>query len=457
MAGIGFELRKVLRRNTLGSTVAAYTYAGVIGAGPLVLSIIGILLIGFWGLSTSGAEQAVAQFQVSVTYLIAASLVLTGSVQLAFSRYMSDRLYEDDPERILPAFNAVTLIVTLASGAFAWTMAFTIFSEQSTIYRVLMLTGFVLLSNIWLAIVFLSSIKQFRSILVVFFIAYVVTVLAAGSFRHHGVEGLLGGFVLGHLLLLAGLLALIYRRYRCTRYMTWDVVHLRVAYPGLMLVGLLFNAGVWLDKVIFWFAPTGHDVIGPLRASVIYDIPVFISYLCLIPGMAVFLLRLETDFVDHYDAYYRAIKSGGTLNMIRDRRKSMVRSARTGLYEILKIQTVVILLVFAFGDEVLELLDISTLYAPLLRIDVIAASMQILFLGVLNIFFYLDQRKTVLLLTALFVFLNGVLTWLTLVIGPDVYGYGFAVALIVVVTLGVSILDRCFRDLDYQTYMLQKA
>ena len=34
MAGIGFELRHMLRKNTLTSIFQAYTYAGVIGSGP---------------------------------------------------------------------------------------------------------------------------------------------------------------------------------------------------------------------------------------------------------------------------------------------------------------------------------------------------------------------------------------------------------------------------------------
>ena len=47
MAGIGFELRHMLRKNTLLSLVQAYAYASVIGSGPWVFSIVGILLIVF--------------------------------------------------------------------------------------------------------------------------------------------------------------------------------------------------------------------------------------------------------------------------------------------------------------------------------------------------------------------------------------------------------------------------
>ena len=47
MAGIGFELRKLLKKDSLLGLVQAYAYAGVIGSGPWVLSIVGMLLIGF--------------------------------------------------------------------------------------------------------------------------------------------------------------------------------------------------------------------------------------------------------------------------------------------------------------------------------------------------------------------------------------------------------------------------
>ena len=71
MAGIGFELRKILRKDTLFGVLRAYAYAGVISSGSWILSIIGILLIGILSLPFVIPGVQVAQFQVSVTYLIA--------------------------------------------------------------------------------------------------------------------------------------------------------------------------------------------------------------------------------------------------------------------------------------------------------------------------------------------------------------------------------------------------
>ena len=63
MAGIGFELRHMLRKNTLLGLMQAYTYASVIGSGPWVLSIVGILLIGIFSASVVVSATLVTQFQ----------------------------------------------------------------------------------------------------------------------------------------------------------------------------------------------------------------------------------------------------------------------------------------------------------------------------------------------------------------------------------------------------------
>ncbi len=75
MAGIGFELRKMLRRDSLSGMLSAYAYAGVISSGPWVLSILGILLIGLLSIGFVIPRMLITQFQVSVTYLIAGSLI----------------------------------------------------------------------------------------------------------------------------------------------------------------------------------------------------------------------------------------------------------------------------------------------------------------------------------------------------------------------------------------------
>lgn len=56
-------------------------------------------------------------------------------------------------------------------------------------------------------------------------------------------------------------------------------------------------------------------------------------------------------------------------------------------------------------------------YLRLFYIDVVAAGLQVLLLAILNIFFYLDQRRITLILSVVFLLANSVFTLLTQISG----------------------------------------
>ena len=456
MAGIGFELRKILKRDNLLSLMQAYTFAAVISSGPWVLSIVGILIIGVLSYAIVVPDFLIVQFQVSITYVIAISLIFTGPFQLAFTRFTADRLFEKNSNVILTNFHAVTLSITVVGGIVGVLCVMFVFPNQSVMYRLLLLAAFVIMCNIWIATIFLSGMKQYREIVAMYFFGYALTIGSALILRNFGLEGLMGGFVIGQSALLTGMVVLILRGYPAEKFISFEFFDRKLMYPSLLLIGFLYNLGVWFDKFLFWYTlDTSQAIIGPLRASVIYDLPVFLAYLSIIPGMAIFLLRMETDFVEFYDQFYDAVRNGGSLETIEECRNGMVETIRLGIFEIVKIQTIATLLLIVIGEVVLVWLGISTLYLPLLYIDVIAAGLQVVLLGILNVFFYLDKRRIVLALCAGFVLLNAVLTMISIRLGPAFYGYGFALALLIVVLAGFAMMRKKLAVLEYETFMLQ--
>lgn len=456
MAGIGFELRKLLTRNSFTGLLQAYTYAGIISAGPWVLSIVGILIIGILSIGLVTPAAAVVQFQVTITYVMATSLILTGLVQLAFTRFIADRLFEKKTDWVLPNFNGLLLVVLIVSSVLGLLTVVFLFPHQSVLYRLLLLAAFVILCATWIAAVFLSGMKKYNEIVLVFLLGYAVVVGAALYFRSFGLEGLMGGFVLGHLLLLGGMMERVYREFGSNRGVSFELFRPRAMYRSLLFTGLFYNAAIWADKFIFWFTPeTSQAVIGPLRASVIYDLPIFLAYLSIIPGMAVFLVRIETDFVEYYDKFYNSVREGAPLSTIEHTRNRLVRSARQGLLDITKIQSITVVIIIAVGEQLLHWLGISQLYLPLLYIDVIATAMQVVLLGILNILFYLDKRRIVLVLTGLFMVTNILFSWISIQLGASFFGYGFALSLLLTVIVGLWWLNRRFDNLEYETFMLQ--
>ena len=430
--------------------------------GPWLLSIMTILAIGLLGRGAV-VPAALTQFQTAVTYLIGASLILTGVLQLSLSRYAADRIFERKHALVLPNLLGALLLTSLAAcaiGALITLLAF----PPATIapvtaigaLRALLVACFVTLCDTWLVVIVLSSLKRYGQILAAFAAGYGLTLAAALLLRGLGLCGLLLGFLLGQALLLFALLGLVLRAFPAPSLCSLDFLRRGRIYPSLVATGFLYNLAIWADKILFWYNPaTSEPVLGPLRGSLIYDLPIFLAYLSIIPGMGVFLVRVETDFAEQYEAFYHAVREGDTLAHIEARKDLMVEAVQRGLYEIFKVQGLTVIVLLLLGESLLAALGISPLYARLFYVDLCGAAVQVLLLAILNVFFYLDQRLIVLFLSALFLALNVALTLLTQRLGPIFYGYGFAVSVTLTSLLGLALLSRKLDRLEYETFMLQ--
>lgn len=456
MAGIGFELRKILSRKGYARLLEAYIYAGVISSGPWLISIVGIALIGILSLNLVVPKVFLQQFQVSVTYLFVFSLILSGMFQFSYVRYIADRLFERRTDMVLPTFAATMLVLTCVSLLTGVVVFFGFFPEATLFYRILMISSFVILCNTWIAVIFLTGMKKHREIAWLFLVSYTILTILAVALSSYGSDGLLAGFWVGQVLLLTGVLRLIVINYPSRTLLSADFFRRIGEYRKLVIVGFLFNLGIWIDKIMFWYyQPTSDHLIGLFRFSPIYDFPIAVAYLSIFPGMAAFLLRIETDFVEYYQKFYDAVRDGGTLDHIQAMRNEMVWSIQQGILEIIKIQLLAMLCFFAAGAYVLDLMGIPKLHHPLLYIDLVSVSLHVVMVGLLSVFFYLDAQATVLKLSGLLLVLNALLTAVSMHLGPFYYGYGFAVALLIVSTIGMMDLEKRLDRLEYITFMLR--
>lgn len=421
-----------------------------------MISILGVLIVGKLSLMAGVPPKEVQQFAVSATYLMGASLILTGLLQLLFTRFVADRLFENKREVVIANLLGVLSLVTVVSGvsgAFIVTLAF----SQPLLYRLLMLVCFVALCDLWIVVVLLSGLKAYRMVLIVLFIGYSMSIGISYLLHPFGLVGLLGGFTLAQAVMFFLLLALVIRNYKADRLISFAFLRSDQSYYTLMFTGLFNNVAIWADKFIFWMNPnTSEQIIGPLRASLIYDLPIFLAYLSIIPGMGVFLMRMETDFAERYEEFFDSVREGGSLQQIYLLKDRMVFSLRQGIYEIFKVQGLTVLGLILAGPSILRFFGISHLYIQLFNIDLVAVGMQMVLMGVLNAIFYFDYRNIALILNLMFATLNILLTMLTMVMGYNFYGYGYALATSITTFVGLMALLHKMDRLEYETFMLQE-
>ncbi|OAN13078.1 histidine kinase [Photobacterium jeanii] len=457
MAGIGFELRKILKKNTLLSMLEAYGLAGLISSGPWVLSILALLAIGIFSIGWVFPTYVIVQFLVLVTYLMAGSLIISGLFQLLLTRFISDLLFSKQEHRIVPNLLGSMLVTSVLAGLVGGGILAMSHNIEPAV-KVTIFTSLVLLCNQWLILIFLSGMKEYYRIFLTMMFSYGLMVALSFIFTSKGLLGLMLIFTSCQAVLTFAFLYHVIRDFPANQLVSFEFLNKKKTFFSLIFCGFFYNLGVWLDKFVFWFRDeTSHQVIDLFRASYIYDLPIFIAYLAIVPGMAVFMLRMETDFADACLNFYESVREGATLQSIYLLKDKMVLACRQSIYEIFKVQGMTLALLLLWAEDILVALNIDLSYLHLLYVDLVGVSLQVLVMSILNVMYYLDKRYSALILTIFMALSNYVLAHLSIEMGPVFYGYGFAVTMLLTTIIGLVMLDRQFNDLEYRTFMLQRT
>jgi len=466
MAGIGFQLRQILEEKSLASVFKAFGYSAVLSSGPWVISMIIILGIGLSNIYLFGANQEdTTMLKASVTYVsaLAISSIYTGFFQLPFTRFIADRIYESRYYLVLPNFLGILVVVIGIAILIGFGLGIFLFSTQSNLFILLYGTLFVILSCVWMANILAASLKLYKLVILFYLLGYVAIYICALFLHEWGVVGLLVSFIIGNsvifFLLFFGIVYFFPSfNPKNKNFIRFDMFTQSFGkfYWKLAYSGMLYNIAIWIDKVIFWVSPVvGYVVIDRLHASMIYDFPIFLAYLSIIPGMAIVFYRLEVDFASAYEGFYRAINKHGTLREIKRHKQGMIDAIKLSIREILFVQGMFNIFLFLGAEELFGLLMLPKLYLPLFYVDVVGVQLQLGFMSILAFLYYLDRQKEALLYTLLFVLLNALLTWISIQLGPYFYGYGFSITLLILFVASIHTLNKILQELDYETFMLQ--
>ena len=455
MAGIGFELKKILKKGRLTSLILAVGYSTALSSGPWIISILAIIVSAFLIYPFVKEKNIIMQFHISITYTIALSLIISSPFQLLFTRYVADRHFEKKFEKILSNFLGVISLSMIIGLVFSSLIA-SLFKDTDPLYKISFVSTITILSGFWIATTLLTSFKSYRYIFFSFILGYGIVLGLIPLMSKYSISGLMISFFLGQSAIFLMLLGRIIYEHPSNRGIEFEFLNKRYTYPSLALIGLFYNAGIWIDKFIFWFSPlTGKQVLGPLRASVVYDIPIFLAYLAIAPGMGIFFLKLEGEFAESYEKYYRAVTGRDSLFKIYTMAMEMITSARTIILDVLRVQGIASIAIFLFEKSLFGIFKLSLLYIPLFNVLLTGTFVQLVLLSVLGLLFYYDLRAYALCVSFVFFVLNATLSYISVHLGPYFYGYGYTISLIFSSIIGIALLRRFLHEIHYRTYMLQ--
>ncbi|MCX8060646.1 MAG: exopolysaccharide Pel transporter PelG [Aquificaceae bacterium] len=454
MAGIAFELKKILRKRGLSAVVAAFGYSFALSSGPYFITIMSLILVNFFAYSFVERREELTQFQVAVTHLIAFSLILSGFSTLYLIRFLADMIFLKRTESIIP--NMMGAVLINMSVGFVLSFFFSMFvlaPHTGCLFAMAFNFSFTVLMGLWTLNTILTGFKSYKYILFSYAVSYLLFIALSFLLVYFGLFGLMSAFALSNSLLFSLLISYILRNYYSNTLLSFDFLK-EEKYRNLIITGFLYNFGLWADKLVFWYNPnTSTPALGPLNYSVVYDIPIFLAYLSIAPGISAMFLKVEWEFAEHYDRYYKAVREGATLDRIYLYGDELIRAARGVLLDTFRIQFIFSIFVVILQEPLFTLFKLPKVYIPLFNILLLGTSLQVVLLSLVALMFYFDRLKYALYTTAVFAVSNLTLSLLSIHLGPYFYGYGFAVSVFLSIAVGVVLLRRFLHEVHYYTFM----
>lgn len=454
MAGIGFLLREWVNQKGVGQWFIIYAYSALIFSGPWLISNLSLGALSIFAIA-SLQEIEVRIFTVIIVYTYCFSLITTGVIQLGTTRYISDQLFMSRDEKVIPAFIGslvVTSVMQTMTGAIAL-----YFIDMAIVFKVATLGLYVTVSMIWIEMLFLSSTKEYNAILLSFLIGYLSSFLLALGFGIlFKLEGMIIGFLCGQVILFTLLSYRILSEYSFRMNLDFEFLSFLKKYPSLAFIGLFYNGAIWVDKIIFWYSHDGLHIHSYFYTHFPYDSAMFISYMSIIPTLAIFMLRIETIFYIKYKNYYGAILQRAPLDQIIKRKQEMLDTLKDAAWSVMLFQGSVSLGVFILMPYIVALFGIDPDQTPVFRVAVIGVFFHACLLVLLILFLYFDFRGFTLFLSFMFLVTNSGLSILSIYLGKEWHGFGYTIACLTTLIAGFALFMNRMNNLEYLTFMRQR-
>ena len=457
MAGIGFELKKLFRRKGIFASFRAYGYAGVICTGPMLLGVLLLLGVMFLCNLYNVSEHSRELIICMITYALLGSLTVTSFFSMAVTRFLADMLYEDRKTMILPSFWGSTGIL-LAAGGILYGL-FLLFAGIGPVLQLLCFGLFGELVVCWMAMNYLTAIKDYKGIMLSFVAAVLVTFLLGFLFLCLGFpaeEGMMAAVFFGYCVMLIWDVVLLYRYFPQSEekpfaFLAWVDEFLPLAFTGLFV-----NLGLFSHLVIMWMGPLHVHVQGLFYGAPYHDVSALMAFLSILITTINFVVSMEVNFYPKYRNYYSLFNDEGSIRDLKQAEHEMLEVLDNELRFTALKQIFATAVAISIGGIVLS-------YLPLGFNDLMEGYFRTLCVGygiyavantMLLILLYFTDYQGGLVASALFALVSSAATVISLFFSKVYFGFGFILGCAVFFLAVYIRLEQFTRRLPY--YILSR-
>jgi len=453
MAGLGFALERMTQGRSLTSTAGAYVYAALLVAGPWIFTVLAIGGIDLAACPTDDCP-GLPLFRSVIIYNALISAILTGPIAFVCTRFVSDQVW-------LKRDTSVTYAFVVAQGLFAAVALlvagplYLFAADLPGPDTVAGLQNLLLMGAAWLLIPFMGAIRSHVIVAVAFGAGAAVMVALIAIAPSSEPLRLLTAFNIGLTVIDLVLARRLLQEYGLGLVPDAALARTLRTHWDLPLIGLTCALGLWVDKLIMWFAaPVGVTTAGgAFRTMPNYDTPMFWAQLASIPILAVFFVHVETNFFRLSRAFYGSLAHGVSRRDLARMQARLSRFVMAKLFGLFVALAAVALIAILVSYVAIEPLGLRASQMGILRAALVGMVFQTSSSFCFIFLLYFDLRRHALAVSATYCVLNGTLTAALLPLGFPFFGYGNLLASALTFLLAVLILAHELPWLHFHAFI----
>ena len=351
MAGIGVRLNKIYEKNTITTDLYGAGYSIVVTIAPMLV-VIAALIFMEWKLEFSTLGFAARElFSCTILYIFIFALLTASPFNSVLSRYMSDVIYEEKYEDILPCYYLGLFLNIFLSSLVGIPFCIHEFvvGKVDIIYVFTGYCGYIALVLTFYSMLYLSICKDYKKISGFFTLGMIVSALFSLVFRFllmwSITYSILLALTIGFTLIAALEFSVVrsYFRENSGRYK--KVIRYFKNYWQLVVANFLYILGLYIHNFVFWTTDLHMTVVKSFVCVTSYDMASCLAMFTNISASVIFISRVEMYFHERYKAYSEAVIGGRGID-IEVTKKRMFRLLGSELMSLARVQFIISLILF---------------------------------------------------------------------------------------------------------------
>ena len=366
MAGIGVKLNKIYEKKSLIVNLSGMAYSVVVTVAPMVVVALTLFLVeyllGFDKLDFMHREL----FSTTVLYIFIFSLITTSPLNALLSRYMSDIIYEETLEEVMPCYYTGLVMNVIISMIPA--VPFMLHEYfVGGIEPVFIFIGFIgYMSLVWAfySMIYLSICKDYAKITLFYFIGMVFFVILSYLFvvfcKMPLIYGMLLGMDIGILIIASLEFAQLRSYFRESSHRYTRVLSYFKTYWPLVVANACYIFGLYVHNFVYWTTDMRMEVADSLVCAQPYDMASFLALVTNLSATVIFISGVEMHFNEYYRNYTESV-IGGRLIDVESGKDRMFQQLANQLSSLVRVQFIVTVVIFLAFSILLPFIGISGL------------------------------------------------------------------------------------------------